>query len=246
MDHDGLPRRLDVRADRRQRVHQGEVDEAPDLLDDPHERARWRLHRRASRTGLHGLAVTLGESADAVPAPRRAARRRARHTDADQVSGNSLWGPAGGGAHPLLHLHHRDGRRALAGGTAAAPGCPTSRPMAAFTSPPTVCISSAKWHATVWPGPNSRKAGSSVAQRSGLPEALAQPAAGVEAAAGRRVRRRRDVALEHEPLLAFVAGSVSGSPTAAPPCTGAAGCCTARRRPPARPSARGTSPRPGR
>ena len=41
--------------------------------------------------------------------------------------------------------------------------------MAALTSPPTVFISSAKWQATWWPGVKSRKAGSSVAQRSGLP-----------------------------------------------------------------------------
>ena len=36
----------------------------------------------------------------------------------------------------------------------------------------------------------------------GVAEAVAQPAAGVEAAARRRVGRRGDVALEHEPLLA--------------------------------------------
>ena len=56
----------------------------------------------------------------------------------------------------------------------------------------------------------------------GLAESLVQPAAGVEAAAGRRVDRARHVALEDDPLALPLGDRVRhrAPPTAAPGCTG--------------------------
>ena len=82
---------------------------------------------------------------------------------------------------------------------------PSRRPTgsAATSSTARSLISSAKWHAVRWPASSSsRSCGSSVDAALRVAELLAQPAAGVEAAARRRRGRRRHVALEHEALLA--------------------------------------------
>ena len=62
--------------------------------------------------------------------------------------------------------------------------------------------SSAQWQATRCPScPNGRSGGSIRRAVLGVAQPLAQPAPGVEPAAGRRRRGRRDVALEHEARL---------------------------------------------
>ena len=62
--------------------------------------------------------------------------------------------------------------------------------------------SSAKWHATSWPVDSVRSSGILGGAALRVAEPLAQPAAGVEAAARRRVDRRRHVALEDDPPAA--------------------------------------------
>ena len=89
---------------------------------------------------------------------------------------------------------------------------------------------SAKWHAAQLP----RRRHAARAPRSradlGVAQLLAQPAARVEATAGRRRRRARHVALEHEAPRSAGADRGRARPTGAPRCTGAAGPRRAARR----------------
>ena len=64
----------------------------------------------------------------------------------------------------------------------------SARPMAAETSLSIDVISSAKWQADWWPGPTSRNDRLLGGAAFGVPESLAEPAAGVEPATGRRRR----------------------------------------------------------
>ena len=105
---------------------------------------------------------------------------------------------------------------------------------------------SAQWQATRWPPPMSRNSGSIGRAVLRVAELLAQPAPGVEAAAGRRRRRRGDVALQHEALLADPRIGVGDRRQERHACTGGAGGGRAPRPRRARRACRGTSPRPGR
>ena len=108
----------------------------------------------------------------------------------------------------------RDARARLDHRPARAPGICSTAPS----------TSSAKWQATSWPVDRSRSTGSSTMQRSGIAEPLAEPAAGVEPAARRRVHRARDVAGQDDPAAAALddRDPGSGRPTAAPRSTGGA------------------------